>query len=747
MSRKPPYPPETQSTLGAFLARLIRQKPVVVQSVRTDRQGINLLLVCEDLAFCDALQRTWGDREDKRYQVMVANSPREAREKVLHATQPFDVLLIDQKLKGEGGDGTHLTTELLKLSPDSAAILLTEFSSPEDGLRALQAGADDYLIKTSDWQTTFRELALRVAVLFENKEARRRRVQELESLVEIQSAIIGIESEADLPKVLDSIVQFAMQYLSHVDAITIFYINPETGEPQFGGAAGILDLQQLKTHPPKLRRVLSLTEPYYAFNAAEDLFVHGEFVTREKIVSVAVFPLINRGERFGLMFFNYRHPQAFDENEKSELNLFAQQAALAIHKVVIFDETRRRQQRFETIARIMPIVGATLDPEQVVRTVSREILKVVPRAREVCMLYYEQDTGDLVFSLASFEFYHIDVVGQLGRTRLKANEPSTPMSVVRSGKGLYVPDVSKHPAYQALVSSTQAQMCMPIQVGGEILGVLVLESNQLDAFTLDDQFLLQALADQVAVALKKAQEHTRWLKAQDDLAANDAIAWMGLFGSNWSHTVNQRTFEIEGKVFLLRQALAGMASPEIEKWLSDIEDASRQLKALQIAGKVSHEPRPGDSTVSIDRVLTERVPRWCEKFPEVTLTMDLQCPGVHVPIEEGWLEIPLEKLINNALKAMGGKGALNVRSVRYGNRVEVQVQDTGKGIPEEAKKYLFKRPVPKPTSKEGSGLGLLIARKVLTAHGGDLVLLRTAPGEGTTFMFHLPVAHLDDQGA
>jgi len=231
------------------------------------------------------------------------------------------------------------------------------------------------------------------------------------------------------------------------------------------------------------------------------------------------------------------------------------------------------------------------------------------------------------------------------------------------------------------------------------------------------------------------------------LAANDAIAWMGLFGSNWSHTVNQRTFEIEGKVFLLRQALAGMASPDIEKWLSDIEEASRQLKALQIAGKVSHEPKPGASTVSLDRVLRERVPRWCEKFPDVKLTLDLQCPEVQVPIEEGWLEIPLEKLINNALKAMGGKGALDVRSARYGNRVEVQIQDTGKGIPEEAKKYLFKRPVPKPTSKEGSGLGLLIARKVLTAHGGDLVLLRTAPGEGTTFMFYLPVAPVEDKGA
>lgn len=727
-----------------ILSKLVKPAPKLDDKITTARE-IRLLIVDDDPAFCDALQTSLNNASAIKYHVTIAASTRAAR--TLSQKTSFDLLLINHRLETEGADGIQLMNHLLQANPDSAAIILTDSSNHADGLRALQAGADDYWPKIADWQTLVNDIAIRLGLLVKNRESQRRRLKELESLVTIQNAIIGIESEADLTKVLDSLVQLAMQILPNVDAITIFYIDRETNEPKFGAGAGVQNIAALQRHPPNLQRVLPLLVPHFALNAPKDALVKGNFVKNEKIASVAVFPLTHSGERFGLMFFNYRQPQEFNDDERSELTLLAQPAALAIHKAVLYDETKRRQQRLETIARIMPIVSATLDPEQVVRAVLTEILKVVPRARQASMLYYEQKTGDLTFSLASFEFYHIDVAGQQGRTRIQASEESIAMRVARSGKALNVPNVSADPGYLQLVSATKSALCVPILVGGEVLGVLDLESNQYDAFTPDDQLLLQALADQVAVALKKAQEHTQLLKTQDDLAANDAIAWMGLFGSNWSHSVNQRTFEIEGNVFLLRQALSTIMPPDAEKWLNDIEQASHQLKALQIAGKVTHEPKPGASTVELDRVLRERVPRWCEKFPAIHLSLELGCPQVHVPIDEGWLEIPLEKLISNALKAMGGAGTLLVRSMRYGNKVEVQVHDTGKGIPEEARNLLFKRPVPKPTAREGSGLGLLIARKVLTAHGGDLVLLRTAPNEGTAFMFHLPVVENQVKGA
>ncbi len=723
-----------------------------------------LLVVDDENAFCDALQEVLTEKDEAGYQVTTATTVKAACAAVEQAPVPFDLFLIDQRLGPAEPDGIELMQELLRSSPDSTAIVLTGFASHDDGLRALQAGANSYIPKNADWTNLFEELKIRVGALVENKKAQLRRLQELESLVKIESAVIGIQSEADLQNVLRAVVQQAKQALPQVDAITLFYTDRETGEPELGGVIGAWNPEIIESHPltpdSAVRRALHLDHPHYISNSLEDPFVQGDFVRREKIHSTAVFPLQYGADRIGCMFFNYRQPHQFDENERRELTLFAQQAALAIHKAVLYDEAKRRQRRFETVARIMPIINATLEPEQVVRAILVEVLNAVPRARQACMLHYELETGDLVFSPVSFEFYHIDIPEQQGRRRVAAHEHSIAMLVARTQKALNVPDITDNPEYLSVVSDTRSELCVPIKVDEELLGVLVLESNQIKAFAEGDQFLLEALADQMAIALKKAQEHNQLvkaqdelaanyrqlLKAQDELAANSAIAWMGLFGSNWSHTVKQRTFEIESKVFRLRRSIEPLTAP-VARWLDDIEHACDQLKQLRLASEGLPEPKPGAYTVQIDQWLSQHIPRWCEKRPDVKLDMELMCGDAYVPIDERWLEIPLEKLINNALKAMLEPGFLLVRSTRHKGSVQVEIQDTGKGIPEEiAKDYLFKRPVPKPTAAEGSGLGLLIARKVLTGHGGDLILVRTELGKGTTFMFQLPIVEPKSAG-
>ncbi|MGB8646293.1 MAG: GAF domain-containing protein [Anaerolineae bacterium] len=709
----------------------------------TDKNPIRLLVVDDDWRFCRAIEEAVGDSTDGRYEVKSATTVAEANLVVSSTRWPFDLFLIDQRLEDREIDGIELTTRLLKASPSSGAIVLTGFASVEDGLRALQAGADDYIPKTRNWDTLFKELTLRIKVLIENREIRRRRIQELESLNKILEETIGYGAEADLEVVLNSVAEQTNRALPGVDAICLYYIDRETQTPRLGGVTGVWDQTPAATigsGESVVSRALQLDAPYYAPDSAADAFVGGTFVTREKVCSTVVFPLLYGNERVGCMFFNYRTPQTFPEHETRELTLFARQAALAIHKAVLYDETRRRQQRFETVARIMPVIGATLDPQEVVRAILTEVLKVVRGARQACMLHYEPETGDLVFSPVSFEFFRMDVPGQQGRTRLSAGENSVAMRVARTGHAENVPNVNANPDYLHVVSTTHSELCVPIKIGSEMLGVLALESDRGQAFTDEDQRLLEALADQIAIALKKAQEHTEFVKIQDELAADSAIAWMGLLGSNWSHTVVQRTLEIDAKVYRLRDSLAPLrVSPQVLTWLDEIEEASAQIKNLPIAGRRSAAPRRGAATLLLDPVLHKHVRLWCSKRRDVQLTLELSCGGVEVPIEEGWLEIPLEKLINNALKAMPGPGKLTVRSIRSGNQVEVQVEDTGKGVPENIRKMLFKRPVPQPSAQEGSGLGLLIARKVLTAHDGELFLLRSAPGQGTTFVFRLPV--------
>jgi GAF domain-containing protein len=571
-----------------------------------------------------------------------------------------------------------------------------------------------------------------------------RRSQELK---QIQKTSAAISSELDLNELLLAIVNGAADIFG-APAVSLMLWDEAKENLVIEASHGLSDEYFKQQCVPK-DKVLSAIplagepRPIVTPDLRATPFGRRDLIECELLCSVLTAPLLASHKMIGILnVYSKGKPRQFSPDEVELAEIVANQAAIAIYNARLYSEALQRQRHFETVARITPIIGATLDPDEVVRAILTETLRVIGRARQGCMLHYDSETGGLIFSPASFEFFHIDVPQEQGRTRVRADEKSIAGRVARTGRPANVPDIRAHSDYLQLVSSTRSELCVPIKVQDDLLGVLELESDQANAFTNDDERLLRALADQVAVALKKAQEHSQLLKTQHELAANVAIDWMGLLGSNLAHTVNQRTWEIEGKVYLLRQSLNPLKT-NIERWLDEIEEATRQLKALPIAGKSSARPGPGEGTASIDKVLAECVPRWCEKYyPDVELHLELNCGAeTLVPVEQGWLEIPLEKLVNNALKAMSWKGQLTVRSERYGGSVEVQVQDTGKGIPEEiVKEYLLQRPVPRTTSREGSGLGLLIARKVLEAYGGDLKLLHTVPGKGTTFVFHLPVA-------
>jgi signal transduction histidine kinase len=96
-------------------------------------------------------------------------------------------------------------------------------------------------------------------------------------------------------------------------------------------------------------------------------------------------------------------------------------------------------------------------------------------------------------------------------------------------------------------------------------------------------------------------------------------------------------------------------------------------------------------------------------------------------------------LIRNAVEALaeqGKPGTICVKAERFGQRVRVDITDTGPGIPDGLAPRLF-QPFATAARSGGSGLGLAIARDLARAHGGDISLVATGAG-GTTFRVEIP---------
>ncbi|WP_018988388.1 sensor histidine kinase [Aromatoleum toluclasticum] len=95
-------------------------------------------------------------------------------------------------------------------------------------------------------------------------------------------------------------------------------------------------------------------------------------------------------------------------------------------------------------------------------------------------------------------------------------------------------------------------------------------------------------------------------------------------------------------------------------------------------------------------------------------------------------------LINNAAQAIEGPGRIRVRSSAAGDKVRIEVQDNGRGIPDHVLPNIFDLYYTTKPAGEGTGLGLAIARNIVTEHGGD-ISVSTRVGVGTTFTVTLPV--------
>ena len=120
----------------------------------------------------------------------------------------------------------------------------------------------------------------------------------------------------------------------------------------------------------------------------------------------------------------------------------------------------------------------------------------------------------------------------------------------------------------------------------------------------------------------------------------------------------------------------------------------------------------------------------------VTIHQEL-APNLELALERARMERVFMNLIGNALEVMPNGGEIVIRATQRGNDdVEIEIADSGPGIPAELRPQLF-QPFATFGKKNGSGLGLALSRQAVLDHGGDIWAEDKAP-PGATFRIRLP---------
>jgi signal transduction histidine kinase len=232
------------------------------------------------------------------------------------------------------------------------------------------------------------------------------------------------------------------------------------------------------------------------------------------------------------------------------------------------DELRERYARLNALYQVSNILHSSLDHQEALQIIIREAVRLM-RASSGSAVLINPTNGFLEIQAAE------NLPANASRLKLKVGEGITGW-VARTGKSARVGDVLADPRYIMVKENVRSEMAVPLEVQGEVRGVLNVDSDRPDAFSAGDQELFQAFSQEAARAI-----HNTWLYEQLRLKARlfEALVKVG-------QTINSTLNLDDGLQVITREACLLMESRMCSLLLLDETKEWLDLKASFGAGEI-----------------------------------------------------------------------------------------------------------------------------------------------------------------
>jgi PAS domain S-box-containing protein len=271
------------------------------------------------------------------------------------------------------------------------------------------------------------------------------------------------------------------------------------------------------------------------------------------------------------------------------------------------------------------------------------------------------------------------------------------------------------------------------------------ESHQ--ALLASEKELQAAVTELRAAREDLANRNSQLEKLNQELRSLDEMKSSLL--ANVSHELQTPLVLIKGYTEMILKRKIGPLTPEQEKGLTvALRNIDRLVEMIDNLLDFSRMER-GEASLQLEefplwQVVDEVIELVREKIRSrgIYVTTEYETDDLMVKADRAKISQVFLNLLSNAIKfnREGGRITLRVKAGARG-MLEVEVQDTGIGIPPEAQGRIFDRFYQVDSSSrkkyEGTGIGLSIVREILSMHGCD-IRVESRVGEGTTFTFGIP---------
>jgi len=230
-------------------------------------------------------------------------------------------------------------------------------------------------------------------------------------------------------------------------------------------------------------------------------------------------------------------------------------------------------------------------------------------------------------------------------------------------------------------------------------------------------------------------------------ALNAADALRRELIANVSHDLRTPLASVQGYIETVLMKDATLNTEERRQYLTTIFNSTERLSKLvqelfELSKLEANQSQPHMEPFSMPELVNDLTSKFVPQAAKEGVLISAEIPRTLALVngDIGMIERALQNLIENALRHTPRGGRVKVVLGQHNARVQVQVIDTGIGIPEKDLPYIFDRfyqARSREKSSSGAGLGLAITKKILEAHGEDITV-ESRVDVGTRFMFELP---------
>lgn len=422
---------------------------------------------------------------------------------------------------------------------------------------------------------------------------------------------------------------------------------------------------------------------------------------------------------------------------------------------------RDRYQSDEFFARISELLGSTTDLRGLLERTSTEIASTLKAEQAYFFLYYNNAIQ-----------HHMSA-----GTRHHSRMPVTDVHildeyVINNEKGIIITDtLADDSKVRRMLISYKIALVMPLRYSGKLIGYVLLgEQQRTGGYNTRDLKVLNTISDQLVIGIQNAlsihavKEINAHLQQRIDVATKELRSSNSQlrhidevkdeFMSMASHQLRTPLTSIKGYLSMVLEEDMGKITPQQRTVLNEAFNSSERMVRLIAdflnvsrlqTGKFIIEKNPAD-IVGVVRSEVESLKMIADSH-DMKLAYTSNETELLLPIDEAKIRQVIMNFVDNAIYYSRPKSTIQVSLDRHQDEIMFKVVDTGIGVPASEQPMLFNKFFRAKNARQqrpdGTGVGLYLARKVITAHGGKMIF-SSVEGEGSTFGFRLPIVKLED---